>query len=115
MQADGRDVSLVAHIYGYCSEIDEANAEYGLSYEKFAASSVYKNSVCLCLMQIGELAARLSDGFKEKHPEIPWREIRGMRNIVAHEYGSIDIDTVWETVQNDMDMLKDFCKGILEK
>lgn len=62
-------------------------------------------------MQIGELTNKLSQDFKDNHKEIPWRAIRGMRNLVAHEYGNIDTETVWETAENDTKSLWDFCAG----
>ena len=60
-------------------------------------------------MQIGELTIKLSQEFKDEYTEIPWRAIRGMRNVVAHEYGTIDAETVWETAENGTQELKMFC------
>jgi uncharacterized protein with HEPN domain len=54
---------------------------------------------------LGEAAARLSDEFQEKHPEIPWFKIIGMRNILVHDYFSIDINAVWSVVENDLPVL----------
>jgi len=54
---------------------------------------------------LGEAAARLSDEFQEKHPEIPWFKIIGMRNILIHDYFSIDINAVWSVVENDLPVL----------
>ena len=61
-------------------------------------------------MQIGELTGRLSEEFKNENKEIPWRAIRGMRNVVAHEYGNIDVETVWETAEDGIQELKEFCR-----
>ena len=44
---------------------------------------------------IGEAARRISDAFKEAHPEVPWRNIVGMRNLLAHEYGAIIQSRMW--------------------
>lgn len=51
---------------------------------------VYKNAVTMCILQIGELSGYLSDDFKNKHDGVSWRNIKGMRNVVAHNYGSLD-------------------------
>jgi uncharacterized protein with HEPN domain len=59
--------------------------------------------------RFGELTIKLSQEFKDDHNEIPWRAIRGMRNVVAHEYGNIDEETVWETAENGTEELKEFC------
>lgn len=108
-----RDISIIEKIYNYCNEIDEAHNTFNKSYDNFKVNSVYKNAVCLCLMQIGELTNKLSEDFKNNNTDIPWREIRAMRNIVAHEYGHIDYEIVWETIEDGVPGLKDFCKNKL--
>lgn len=114
MAATERDMQILEKIVKYCGEIDHAHSEYDRSFEAFCSNPTYRNAVALCLMQIGELANKLSDAFKAEHPEIPWRAIRGMRNIVAHEYGNIDEETVWETAENGTQELMDFCKNEIE-
>jgi uncharacterized protein with HEPN domain len=59
------------------------------------------------MQRIGEAASRLSDGFQDQHPEVPWRAIRGMRNLVAHDYGRIDHRIVWNTLKTDFPELAD--------
>ncbi len=113
MESNKRDLQIIEKIKQYCDEINIAHDHFGKSYEEFEHSSVYKNAVCLCLLQIGELVAKLSEDFKDLHPEIPWRAIKGMRNVVAHEYGKIDTQTVWETAENETEKLRIFCEQIL--
>lgn len=115
MEVSLRDQEIIEKITRYCKEIDEAHAAFHISYDAFVSNSVYRNAVCLCLMQIGELANHLSNEFKETYREIPWRAIRGMRNVVAHEYGKIDTDTVWETAKDGVSELTQFCEQILRK
>jgi uncharacterized protein with HEPN domain len=55
---------------------------------------------------LGESAAKLSEQLKDKHPELPWRNIIGMRNILIHGYFLIDLDIVWQTVEKDIPVLK---------
>ncbi len=110
MLAKGRDMQILEKIVKYCEEIEFAHEEYHRSYAVFCSNSTYRNAVALCLMQIGELTNKLSDEFKAAHSEIPWRAIRGMRNIVAHEYGKIDEETVWETAENGTKELQEFCQ-----
>ena len=64
-------------------------------------------------MQIGELSNHLSENFKTTYSDIPWNAIRGMRNIVAHEYGNIDFEIVWETVTVEIKDLYDFCSNFI--
>lgn len=54
------------------------------------------------IVVVGEAANRLSDDFRARHPEIPWKEIVGMRNILAHQYDKVDADEVWEVVHQDI-------------
>ncbi len=54
---------------------------------------------------IGEAASRISDAFREAHPELPWRKIIGMRHRLVHGYFEIDIDLVWKTAQEDLPKL----------
>ncbi len=51
---------------------------------------------------IGEAARRVSATFREQHPEIPWRNIIGQRNILAHDYGQIDHDRLYKTATQDI-------------
>jgi uncharacterized protein with HEPN domain len=55
---------------------------------------------------IGEAARALSADFKQQHPEVPWPQIAGMRNILVHHYFGIDVVVVWTVVERDLPALK---------
>jgi uncharacterized protein with HEPN domain len=55
--------------------------------------------------RIGEAAGRLSESYQLDHTDLPWRAIRGMRNVIAHDYGRIDHAIVWNTLQHDLPRL----------
>lgn len=55
---------------------------------------------------IGEATSQLSDEFRGNHPEIAWRTIAAMRNILVHAYFRVDLDEVWSVVKNDLPVLK---------
>lgn len=110
MQAKDRDMQILEKIVGYSEDIEHAHGEYHRDYAVFCSNPTYRNAVALCLMQIGELTNKLSQEFKVDHSEIPWRAICGMRNVVAHEYGKIDVETVWETAESGTKELKEFCQ-----
>ena len=57
-------------------------------------------------IMLGEDAARISEAIQSKYPEIPWREIKGLRNIVAHAYNKTDDEIIWGTVTNDIEPLR---------
>ena len=75
--------------------------------EAFEKSDLIQNWMIRHIQVIGEAAARLTDEFRATHSEAPWAEIIGMRNILVHDYFGIDIDAVWNAVEQDLPALKD--------
>lgn len=74
----------------------------GMSQDDFLADKRTQQAVIMSLIVIGEAATKAMDGYEEfceQHPEIPWRNMRGMRNRIAHGYFDINLEVVWETVQ----------------
>ena len=55
---------------------------------------------------VGEASRQLSAEFRRRHDQVPWDEIVGMRNRIAHEYFDIDLDVIWEIVTHDIPTLK---------
>ncbi len=68
----------------------------------------------MCIVQIGEFVGQLSDEVKAQNPSVPWRIIKDTRNFYVHAYGSVDIPSVWETLQRDIPALKASCERILK-
>jgi uncharacterized protein with HEPN domain len=54
------------------------------------------------LLVIGEAASKLSDGFRASRPDVPWRQMIGMRNVIVHQYGFVDLDVVWLAATRDV-------------
>jgi uncharacterized protein with HEPN domain len=76
------------------------------TYEEFMADELLHNSASMLLIRLREVANRLPDQFKESHPDVPWRTIIGMGNIMAHQYSiRADPHTVWATLTNDLPRL----------
>lgn len=112
--SDERDRTIIAHILEYCEQIDECFSRFGNSHEAFLSDVIFRNAVSMAELQIGELSGRLTENFKEKtKEEIPWKEIRGMRNIFAHNYLGMDVEIIWEAATNDIPVLKKFCEDQL--
>ena len=114
MSVQERDASILRHIISYCEQIQMAITHFGDDYALFESDPVFRNAVALCILQIGELVGILSDEFRSAHPGIPWRQIKQMRNIVAHKYGSFDASITWDVVQNDIPNLQAFCTDVLK-
>ena len=62
-------------------------------------------SVCLALLQIGEMVSMLPESFTDEHHGVPWRGIKGLRNIIAHNYSAIDEKLIWQYVSRDVPIL----------
>ena len=77
----------------------------GLTFPQFEQSRLNQNAILKAIEIIGEAAARVSADTKEAHPEIPWPEIIGMRNRLVHAYFEVNLERVWQTVQQDVPRL----------
>lgn len=91
----------------YLDHIQQAAADArsfveGMGKDDFLADRRTQQAVIMSLIVIGEAAAKVMDSgasFTQAHAEIPWRSMRNMRNRMAHGYFDINLDVVWETVQ----------------
>ncbi|HEY5531495.1 MAG TPA: DUF86 domain-containing protein [Candidatus Anoxymicrobiaceae bacterium] len=86
----------------------------GRGSETFASDELLQVWVVHYLQIIGEAVARLSDSLKEKHPEVPWRQIIAMRNILVHDYFAVDVDEVWAVAEHELPGLKSKIDSILQ-
>lgn len=73
--------------------------------QHYLANRMLRGAVERHLEIIGEAARRVSDSFKEQHLEIPWRKIIGQRNVLAHEYGEIRHERIWNVAVHDIPTL----------
>jgi len=67
----------------------------GVSFSKYSDNKLIQSAVERQLEILGEAARRVSHEFQDEHPEIPWRPVIGLRNVLAHEYGEIKADRIW--------------------
>ena len=109
-----RDKMILEKLIAYCSRI-EANLErFEHSYSAFESDFLFQDACCMCVVQIGELAAQLSEETKLSNTDVPWRIIKDTRNYYVHAYGSIDVPSVWDTLNHDIPALKTACEKILQ-
>jgi uncharacterized protein with HEPN domain len=74
----------------------------GLDQMLFNASKLHQAAVVRCLGIIGEAANKVSQEFRNAHPEIEWRDIIGMRNRLIHDYTEVRLDIVWAVLQDEL-------------
>ncbi|MCD8224129.1 MAG: DUF86 domain-containing protein [Clostridiales bacterium] len=105
-----KDRLLLSMIMDYCQDIQSTIQRFGGDKDLFDTDKDFRNSLCMSIIQIGEMAKRLSVEYMTiTNREIPWHDIIGMRNFITHDYGNIDIDLTWETVSQDIPDLYRFC------
>ena len=74
----------------------------GRDKDAFLQDAKTQAAVLHKIVILGEAAKRLSQEFIDRHPDIPWREIRGMRDRVIHQYDRVDLHLVWELIDGDL-------------
>ncbi|MEK7442609.1 MAG: DUF86 domain-containing protein [Chloroflexota bacterium] len=74
----------------------------GMDKDAFMDDSKTQSAVTYQLTVVGEATKRLSDEFRDQHPEVPWRLMDGMRDQLIHEYDIVDLDEVWKAVDRDI-------------
>jgi uncharacterized protein with HEPN domain len=85
----------------------------GMDYEDLKTDKKTQYAVIRCLEVIGEAAKKIPEQSRNKYPGIPWQEISGMRDKLIHDYFGIDLETVWDTIQEDLFPLKKAVESLL--
>ena len=96
-----REKGLLVNITKHCLKIKEKMV--GLSREQFEKDENVFQIICFNILQIGELAKNFTETFINTYNKVPWQQIKGMRDKVAHGYGTIDVDKVWLAALEDID------------
>lgn len=106
-----RDISILFHIIDYCKYISDDLSTIEYDYSAFLENRMCKNSIGMSIAQIGELANHLSQDYVDRtKSDVPWNEIRGMRNVIVHNYLGVDIQRMWNTAITDIPQLQHFCE-----
>lgn len=99
-------LEAISRIHEYTVELD---------YESFRQDRKTQDAVIRNLEVIGEAASRLPESIRAAAPDVEWRKIIGLRNILAHEYFGVSLPIVWDVVQNKLDLLKTTCKVLISQ
>ena len=103
MQKD--DLVYVGHMFDTARQIVERVE--GCSREEFDADETLRLALAHLIQTLGEAARRVSLAFQQSHPQIPWKNIVGMRHKVVHDYLHIDYDIVWDVATTDLPPLRE--------
>lgn len=80
----------------------------------FFSSKLIQDAVIRNLEIVGEATKRISMGLRERHPDVPWREMAGLRDVLIHNYFGVDNEIVWNVVKNEIPLLKDKITNLLD-
>ena len=108
-----RDQAIYLADFSECCEKIGSYTE-GLTLESFAADGKTYDAVVRNLEIIGEAVKRIPEQTRLAHPQIDWRKIAGLRDILIHEYHGVDHYIVWDIVQNKLPSLNEQVKGMLK-
>lgn len=86
-----------------------------LHYEDFISDEKTHYAVIRCIEIIGEAAKHIPQNIRNKYPEIPWKDMAGMRDKATHFYFGLNLEKVWLVVEKDIRELKPLIKKVLEK
>ena len=105
------DLVFISHILESIDKIEKYVS--GLTGHDFANNDLVQDGVIRNFEIIGEATKHLSKDFRQKHIDIPWKKIAGMRDILIHDYLGIDIFSVWDTIEKDLPELKSILQRII--
>jgi uncharacterized protein with HEPN domain len=108
---DGASVDSLLDILELIERIDRQTGN--LSEAEFLADADVEDATADRLLAIGEAAKYLDDSVKARNPDIPWRQIVGLRNILAHQYFIRESAIIWQTVKVALPRLAEVCRSEL--
>lgn len=85
-----------------------------LNKEEFMNSSLIQDAVLRNLEIIGEVTKKITPELRNYYPNVAWRQMAGLRDILIHDYMGVDLKTVWNVIENELPVIKDKIKTIID-
>lgn len=106
-----RDEAALLDIYNTAQRI--LLFAVGLTKASLATNEEKQSAILYQVIVVGEATKRLSSDFRNAHAQIPWKDIAGMRDVLAHQYDRVNLDTLWDVIQNDIPELIELVTPLL--
>ena len=106
------DLAFIEHILLCIEKIQDYTKN--LTKKDFNNNELVQDAVIRNIEIIGEAVKKISKELKSQYPNIPWKEMSGMRDKLIHDYFGVDVDVVWRTVNDDIPFLKSLI-GTIDK
>ena len=108
-----KDEAFLKHILDAISDIEKFSKS--VTKAEFLANKEKQYAVLRALEIMGEASKNLSEQFKQKHSEVPWKDVAGMRDKLIHGYFGVELELVWETIKDELPKLKRQILGVLNE
>ncbi len=107
-----RDQFYLRHILDAASKIE---GYVFVGRDEFMKASHWQDAVVRQLEIIGEATKRLSQDLRDRHPQVPWRQIAGLRDVLIHDYISVDVQAAWQITQKNLPEMKLVIEAMLQE
>lgn len=104
------DLAYIDHILDCIRKVQRFSR--GLDLKKFSENELVQDAIIRNIEVIGEASKKISTDAKKTYPEIPWKEITGMRDKLIHDYLGVDTQVIWKTIKKDIPELRRLLKEI---
>ena len=109
-----REIRLYLEDIRDCAQKDQRYA-LGVSFETFVSNEEKRDAIVRNLELIGEAAKHVPGDVRAEYPEVQWRQIAGLRDVLIHSYFGLELETLWDVVRREVPVLLDQIEQILEQ